>query len=83
MWLNFFKRSRENFPVLYVPKILVLEYIFSTVTVLRSVFLVNMSVQSYIEQQEKNIASRKERKKSPIDIWNIKFLSLAIVMTSY
>ena len=61
MWLNFFKKSRENFPVLYVPKILVLEYIFSTVTVLRSVFLVNMSVQSYIEQQE-NRVERKEKR---------------------
>ena len=61
MWLNFFKKSRENFPVLYVPKILVLEYIFSTVTVLRSVFLVNMSVQSYIEQQEKRVERKEKR----------------------
>ena len=61
MWLNFFKKSRENFSVLYVPKILVLEYIFSTVTVLRSVFLVNMSVQSYIEQQEKRVERKEKR----------------------
>ena len=61
MRLNFFKKSRENFPVLYVPKILVLEYIFSTVTVLRSVFLVNMSVQSYIEQQEKRVERKEKR----------------------